>query len=276
MSYAILDSGGGRKLEQVGPYVVERQAATAFWRPRLPDARWKEAVAVHHREQKGGGHWEHRGKVPESWTVRHGGLDLLVRLTPFGHVGLFAEHVEQWAWMDSLIRGAGRPIRVLNLFAYTGGASLACARAGARVTHCDAAKGIVDWARKNAEANRVDTVSWVVEDVNTFVARELRRGSRYHGILLDPPTYGRGAKGELWAVEDHLVGLLDKLTGLLEPDPLFFLLSCHTPGFGGRVLDNLLVDALGSRGGESAHGEMCVTQADGRLLPSGSFARRSW
>lgn len=264
MSYTLLDSGHGRRLEQVGPYRLVRQAASAWWRPRLAD--WR-ADAVHHRADTGGGHWDFARALPERWEVELAGLRLWVKPTPFGHLGLFAEHAAQWAWMAAQL---GRPARVLNLFAYTGGASIACARAGAEVTHVDAARGIVEWAQQNATLNGVDGIRWIVEDVPLFVARERRRGRRYDAVILDPPSFGRGARKELWKIEDHLGPLLEDLRAVLVPEPRFVLLSCHTPGYTGLALRNLVEDWVGP--GPVEHGELFIP-AD-RPLPSGSFARR--
>lgn len=265
-TYRLLDSGDGRRLEQVGPYRLVRQAASAWWSPR---SRWDHVDAVHVRDASGGGHWEYKSKLPEEWEIEHGGVRMLVRPTPFGHLGVFAEHVAQWEWMAARI--AGQPLKVLNLFSDTGGASLACARAGAEVTHVDAAKGVVDWARRNAQLNGLDSIRWVVEDAALFVASAKTSGRTYDGVVLDPPTFGRGAKKELWKVEEHLAPLLRELKDLV-PSPRFFVLSCHTPGFTGLALANLLEDCLGP--GASEHGEMWIPGADGRSLPSGSFARR--
>ncbi len=273
--YRLLDSGGGRRLEQVGPYRLDRQAAGAWWRPRLPAEAWAAADAIHHRSDAGGGEWELRRPLPESWAIEHGGVRMRVKLTPFGHLGLFAEHVAQWAWMQGRLREAGGSPRVLNLFAYTGGASVAAAQAGARVSHVDAAKGIVDWARENAQRNGVDTVQWVVEDAALFVQREHKRGRQYEGIILDPPTFGRGAKRELWKIEEQLPPLLAELSRILSPDAAFFLLSCHTPGFTPLALRNLLGDALGGRSGRIEEGEMFIPEAEGRALPSGAWSRWS-
>lgn len=273
--YQLLDSGGGRRLEKVGPFLLDRQAASAWWRPRSPKEVWAEADAVHLRSDSGGGEWELRRKLPDSWEIEHGGVKICVKLTPFGHLGLFAEHVAQWGWMQERIRATGGESRVLNLFAYTGGASIAAAQAGARVSHVDAAKGIVDWARENALRNKVDTIQWVVEDAALFVQRERRRGRLYEGIVLDPPTFGRGAKRELWKIEEQLPELLSSLATLLSPEAGFFLLSCHSPGFTPLALRNLLGEALGPRGGRLEEGEMFIPELGGRVLPSGAWARWS-
>jgi 23S rRNA (cytosine1962-C5)-methyltransferase len=285
-AYRLLDSGHGRKLEQIGPYRVERQAATAWWKPRLSAGEWKDVDLVHHRSEKGGGHWEVRRPVPEEWVVSHGGLQLIAKATPFGHLGLFAEQAGQWGWLRQVIgaRRAARPAaprpRVLNLFAYTGGATIACARAGAQVTHVDAARGVVDWARRNAERNDVapDAVQWLVDDALAFAAREVRRGRRYDGVILDPPSFGRGAGKQVWKIEDHLPALLAEVAKLLAPEPLVVLLSAHSPGFGPIALSNLLDEALAGHppAALSEEGEMSVADSSRWRLPSGTFARRSF
>lgn len=286
-AYRLLDSGHGRKLEQIGPVRVERQAATAWWRPRLGAAEWKDVDLVHHRSEKGGGHWETRRAVPAEWVVAHGGVELIAKATPFGHLGVFAEHAGQWSWLRERIgaRRAARPEaearpRILNLFAYTGGATLACARAGAQVTHVDAARGVVDWARRNAERNRLgnDAVQWIVDDALAFTAREVRRGRRYDGVILDPPSFGRGSGKQVWKIEEQLPALLAEVARLLAPEPLLVLLSAHTPGFGPIALSNLLDEALAAhpRASLSEEGEMLVEDSSGRRLPSGTFARRGF
>jgi 23S rRNA (cytosine1962-C5)-methyltransferase len=202
-AYRLLDTGGGRKLEQVGPWTVNRTAAQAFWAPKLPARDWDRAHAFHHRSDQGGGRWETRAAIPARWPVALGGLELWTKLTPFGHLGLFAEHASQWSWLRDAV-GAGRgakPIEVLNLFAYTGGATLACSQAGAAVCHVDAAKGVVDWARDNAALNGLSDrpVRWIVDDCAAFLKREQRRGHRYQGLVIDPPTYGRSAR-KVWKI----------------------------------------------------------------------------
>lgn len=275
--YALLDSGGGRKLERVGGFVLDRQAAQAFWAPRLPESSWKAADAIHHRGEHGGGRWEFRRKLPEEWSVSVGGLELAVRPTAFGHLGLFVEHAMHWAWMAESIGHWSRqaePPSVLNLFAYTGGATLACARAGATLCHVDAARGIVDWARENARRNRLQDhpIRWIVEDCTAFLEREVRRGRRYQALILDPPSFGRGARKELWKIEDHLPSLLDLCGRVLVERPHFVLLSAHSPGFTPVVLGNLLAAEWPDRGPVES-GEMVIAGEDGRPLPSGAFAR---
>ncbi|MCA9321406.1 MAG: class I SAM-dependent methyltransferase, partial [Planctomycetes bacterium] len=206
MTYQLLDSGHGRKLERLGPVVVDRQAPGAFWRPRLDRQDWDRSNGVHHRSNQGGGHWEWKQSAPAPWTIEHGTLKFQVKPTPFGHMGLFPEQVGQWHWLgesiDAFCRSKGRAPALLNLFAYTGGSTLAAARAGAEVTHVDAARGVVDWARVNAELNDLGNapVRWIVDDCSRYLERELRRKKRYDGVILDPPTFGRGVRGETWKI----------------------------------------------------------------------------
>lgn len=270
--YALLDSGWEKKWEQFGPFRVVRQAAQAFWPSLREENQWNPLHARHIRSRQGGGHWEYLAELPERWPVQVGSLRFLIKLTDFGHAGVFPEQSESWQWIGRQCRAG---IQVLNLFGYTGGSSLAAARAGAEVTHVDASRGVVGWARENAELNGLVAapMRWMVDDVKKFVARELRRGSRYEGVVLDPPSYGRGGKGETWSIEPDLVPLLQSLSKLLHPDG-FLLLSCHTPGFSALVLANLLARSFPERQGDLQFGEMVIPIAGTRLsLPSGSYAR---
>lgn len=272
--YELLDSGGGRKLERLGPVLLDRQGATAWWSPRLPQDRWDQAWASHVRSSSGGGHWEEHRKVPEAWTVRLSDLALEARATPFGHVGFFPEHRSQWEWMRERIAARqGEEPRVLNLFAYTGAATIAAAAAGAQVTHVDAAQGVVRWAGRNAQLNEIPDgrIRWITDDAAKFVAREQRRGRTYHGILLDPPTFGRANK-KVWNVEVDLQPLLRGIAAILVDDPLFVVLSCHTPGFTPLVLSNLLSEALQGAGPITC-GELSIPESTGRLYPAGAYAR---
>jgi 23S rRNA (cytosine1962-C5)-methyltransferase len=210
--------------------------------------------------------------------VTYGALTLQVKLTDFGHLGFFAEHGAHWQWVHQRIHAARRPIRLLNAFAYTGGMSLAAAMAGASVVHLDAAEGIVAWARHNAQLCGLANapIRWVVEDVSKFLRREVRRGNRYDAVVLDPPSFGRGSKGEVWKLERDLPALLDLCSQVLSPEPLFALLSAHTPGVTPLVLEHLLADMLGHRGGLLMSMEMVIPHRDGaRVLPSGALARWS-
>jgi 23S rRNA (cytosine1962-C5)-methyltransferase len=279
--YQLLDSGNERKLEQVGPYLMVRPAPQAIWQPRLPQAAWQRADARYERDSTGGGTWQFRGTVKREYDILFSSLSLRIKLTDFGHLGLFPEQAANWEWLRGLIRhrlqhSSNRNLHVLNLFGYTGGSSLAASQAGAHVVHVDAAKGVVDWARRNAEISRLHErpIRWLVDDALKFVKREARRSNRYQGIILDPPSFGRGPKGEVFKIEDDLLPLLDECRTLLADDALFILYSGHTPGFTPLVMYNQLA-SIAPKGGELAHGEMVVVDQQGRPLPSGTYARWS-
>jgi 23S rRNA (cytosine1962-C5)-methyltransferase len=279
--YQLIDSGNFQKLEQVGPYRFVRPAAQAVWRPRLGPAAWSQVDAHFSRFSGGDGRWEIRNKrLPEHWHLDVPTIGrLVIRLTDFGHLGIFPEQHDNWQTLSELIesravgRPADQPLSVLNLFAYTGGSSLAAARAGAHVAHVDASKTSVAWARENAEASGLGQkpVRWLVEDVQKFVGREVRRGSRYHGVILDPPSYGRGPRGETWKIEEMLPPLLDDLKKLLADDYAFVLLSGHSAGYTPLALINLLGEICEPAQGEFRSHEMVVREAEsGRALPSGA------
>jgi len=276
--YHLLDTGNGSKLEQVGPYRLGRPVPQALWRPCYAAEVWDTAVARYHRKSSGGGTWTYKSKLPPTWVVTYGDLTLKVRLTDFGHLGFFAEHGPHWQWLRQYVQDARRPIRLLNAFAYTGGMSLAAAAAGASVVHLDAAEGIVAWARDNAQLSGLAEahIRWVVEDVTKFLTREVRRGNKYDAIVLDPPSFGRGSKGEVWKLEHDLPALLDLCSQVLSDQPLCVLLSAHTPGVTPFVLAHLLADMLGTHRGLLTSMEMVIPHSDGtRVLPSGALARWS-
>ena len=274
--YEVLDTGGGEKLERWGSVILRRPDPQTIW-PQNDPALWRQAQAVYHRSERGGGSWEFLTKLPESWTVRHGELRFRVRPTGFKHTGLFPEQAANWDWMDGLIRRSGRTdVRVLNLFGYTGGATVACAAAGAHVTHVDAAKGMVQWAKENRELNRLPETSFrfIVEDALRFVQREIRRGSRYDGILMDPPSYGRGPSGEVWKLEDELFGLIDTCAQVLSENPLFFLVNSYTTGFQASVLANMIGRCVARpHGGKVTAEELCLPVTAGGVLPCGASGR---
>ncbi|MFQ5578780.1 MAG: class I SAM-dependent methyltransferase [Anaerolineae bacterium] len=275
-TYRLLDSGNFEKLEQVGPYRLIRPAPQAIWEPARPADDWAAAHAHYRRSSSGGGRWEFARRLPPHWTVTHYGLTLKVKLTNFGHLGLFAEQGPMWEWIQKQIRAAKKPVTVLNAFAYTGGSSLAAAAAGASVVHLDAAKGVVAWARENARLCNLHhtPIRWLVDDVSKFVAREIRRGSKYNALILDPPSFGRGAKGEVWKFERDLPRLLARCRQLLTPAPRFVLLSAHTPGFTPLALQNLLAGMMAPFRGSVTSFEMTVPEFEsGRVLPSGAMAR---
>lgn len=278
LAYQLLDSGHGRKLEQVGPIRIERQASLALWAPKLPKEEWKMAQAVHVRSEKGGGHWDMKGKIPESWITRVGSLDLHTKLTSFGHLGFFVEQLDEWNEFINIVpliqKRLGRVPKLLNLFGYTGCSSLALAQGGAEVTHVDAAKGIVDWGKDNQKLNvktPPDSIRWIVEDCLTFVEREARRGNFYDGVILDPPSYGRGPKKQLFKIEDNILPLLEAITPILNPEVSLIHFSCHTPGFTPRILENLLRSCLSLEGMKVSSNEMIIHSSldPSRSLPSG-------
>ncbi len=271
--YELLDSGNGAKLERFGEVVLARPCAQAVWQPQRP-ARWKEADATFDREE--GNRWHGRSRLPKEWAIDVDGTRFRLSGTDFGHLGIFPEQRAQWAWIRETVAAAHRPLRVLNLFAYSGGSTLAAARAGAEVCHLDASKGMVQWARANAALNGLEShpIRWIVDDAHKFLNREVRRGRRYDGIILDPPTYGRGGNGETYKIERDLTETLRLCRALLSDAPRFLLLSAHTPGHTPVVLSNVLTQALRGLGGAVSAGEMLLTGApDVFPLPSGAYAR---
>lgn len=277
-TYALLDTGHGAKLEQVGPYRLIRPAPQALWRPTHAASLWETADACFRRHNSGGGTWTYQRPLPSTWTLTYAGLPLRVKLTDFGHLGFFAEHGPHWQWLQQRILAAGRPVRVLNAFAYTGCSSLAAAGAGASVVHLDAADGIVAWARDNAQLAGLTTapIRWVVEDVMKFLMREVRRGSQYDVMVLDPPSFGRGAKGEVWKLERDLPRLLALCRQLLSDAPLVVLLSTHTPGFTPVILERLVAEMMDTHQGTLMSMEMVIPQQGQPCgLPSGVIARWS-
>ena len=271
--YELLDSGNGAKLERFGEVVLARPCAQAVWQPQRP-ARWKTADATFDRED--GNRWHGRNRLPQEWVIDVDGTRFRLSGTDFGHLGIFPEQRAQWTWIRETVAAAGRPVRVLNLFAYSGGSTLAAARGGAEVCHLDASKGMVQWARANAALNGLEShpIRWIVDDAHKFLNREIRRGRRYDGIILDPPTYGRGGNGETYKIERDLTETLRLCRALLSDSPLFLLLSAHTPGHTPIVLGNVLTQALRGLGGAVTSGEMVLAGApDVFPLPSGAYAR---
>ena len=276
-TYKLLDSGHGRKLEQVGPYRLIRPASQALWPPSRPAEFWETAQACYQRGPSGSGSWHHKKhNLPATWTLTYCGLPLRVKLTDFGHLGFFAEHGPHWQWLREQIAAAGRPVRVLNAFAYTGGNTLAAAAGGAQVVHLDAAEGIVAWARENAQiAGLADApIRWIVEDVTKFLSREVRRGNRYDAIVLDPPSFGRGPKGEVWKLTHDLSRLLDLCRQILSDSPLAVVLSTHTPGITPLVLESMLAGVAGLDRNRLCSMEMFIPQCGSHHgLPSGALVR---
>lgn len=275
--YELLDSGSFQKLERFGSVVLSRPCAQAVWQQMLPKSDWQKVTATFFRD--GGNQWRGRDKLPETWVIDVDGTKFQLSSTDFGHLGIFPEQRDQWRRIRETCaeyaKRHGRPARVLNLFAYSGGSTLAAALAGAEVCHVDASKGMVDWARKNAALNGLEEkpVRWIVDDVTKFLERELRRERQYDLLILDPPSYGRGAKGEVFKIENDLPPLLALLGKLMSPQPLGVLLSCHTPELTPISLHHMLLQQFGRKGGKVEHGEMQLRGAKDVLpVPSGSFA----
>jgi 23S rRNA (cytosine1962-C5)-methyltransferase len=278
--YVLLDSGDGEKLERFGDVVLRRPSPQAFWSRRLGDDAWGQAWARYERSSQGGGQWRVDRALPEQWPIDIVGQRLLLKGTGFGHLGVFPEQAPFWTWIRERCQHVGAdPVRLLNLFAYTGGSTLAAALGGAEATHCDASKGVVQWARENAQANALgdSPIRWIVDDALKFLRREARRERVYDAIVLDPPSFGRGPKGEVFKLEESIGELLAACADVLSDRAAFVLLSAHTPGLGSVALRHLLEDTVGPRGAEGclAHGEMLVPATpDVRPLPSGTWA--SW
>ncbi len=275
--YALLDCGDGMKQERWGGHVLIRPDPQIIW-PRRSGRTWEHYDAIYHRSSRGGGRWEYRTRLPEEWTVRYGELKFRIRPTNFKHTGLFPEQAVNWDWFSPLIAGSGRPVEVLNLFGYTGAATIAAAKAGAAVCHVDAAKGMVDWCRRNAELSGMSQapIRYIADDCLKFVRREIRRGRRYDAIIMDPPSFGRGKGGEVWKLENDLWPFLRECRKLLSDRPLFFLVNAYTAYLSPTVLINLLGEALGDnvgRGTLSAGEVGLPVQSDGKILPCGIYAR---
>ena len=278
--YLCLDAGDGEKLEQWGPYVLRRPDPQAIW-PKDPSfGLWNRPDAVYHRSKSGGGSWEFRKVLPEQWKIHYKDLTFKVSPTGFKHTGLFPEQSANWDWMSALIQEhRDEELRILNLFAYTGGATMACSAAGAaEVVHVDAAKGMVAWAKENRDLCGLENrrIRFLVDDTEKFVQREKRRGRTYHGIIMDPPSYGRGPKGEVWKFEEQITPLLKACADILDEHALFFLINSYTTGIGATVLDNLLRSILLPDHPDStvSTGELGIPlQQRDMVLPCGIYGR---
>jgi len=274
--YELLDSGDGRKLERFGTYVLARPCSQALWRPERA-AAWAKADASFDRED--GNQWHGRTNLPKEWNIETVGIRFKLGGTDFGHLGIFPEQRAQWKWIrgevEKVGRGGQRSVSVLNLFAYSGGSTMAAALGGAEVCHLDASRGMVDWARSNAALNGLadHPIRWIVDDAHKFMRREIRRERRYDAIILDPPTFGRGAGGEMYKIERDLKETLELVKGLLSDHPAFVLFSSHTPGLSSVVAENILGQLFPSARLES--GEMLL-EGMGRSCPSGIYCRAVW
>jgi 23S rRNA (cytosine1962-C5)-methyltransferase len=274
--YQVLDTSKGEKLERWGDYLLVRPDPQVIWDTPREHKGWRQKNGHYHRSKKGGGEWEFFN-LPQQWSIRYG--DLVFQLKPFSfkHTGLFPEQAVNWDWFSEKIRQAGRPVKILNLFAYTGGASLAAAAAGASVTHVDASKGMVTWAKENARSSGLEAcpIRWIVDDCGKFVEREIRRGNRYDGIIMDPPSYGRGPKGEIWKIETSIYPFLLKCRELLSEKPLFFLINSYTTGLQPAVLTYMLQLALSGGQVDASEIGLPVAGTD-RVLPCGASGRYFW
>lgn len=275
--YVLLDSGNGEKLEQWGNYLLVRPDPQAIWAKDKTLKLWNKADAYYHRSSQGGGSWEFRKPLPDQWNITYNNLTFKVCPTGFKHTGLFPEQAVNWDWMSDLIQAhAEEHIKVLNLFAYTGAATVACAKAGAEeVVHVDAAKGMIAWAKENRDLNGLSDhyIRYIVDDALKFAEREKRRGHTYQGILMDPPSYGRGPNGEMWKFEKEIPNLIQACLDILDPHPLFFLINSYTTGFSSLVLDNLM-RTMPFPDGHIETGEIVIPMQDRDLaLPCGIYGR---
>ena len=274
--YELLDATSGNRLERWGSAILVRPDPQVVWKNGESTDAWARADAVYHRSSQGGGQWQSFRKLPQKWKIHYGDLTLVVSPTGFKHTGVFPEQGVNWDWYGEKIRNAGRPIKVLNLFGYTGGATLACAAAGASVCHVDASKGIVAWARENADASHLADrpIRWIVDDCAKFVAREVRRGSRYDAIIMDPPSYGRGPGGEIWKLEDNVYDLIALCAQVLSDQPLFVAVNSYTTGLSPAVMEYILKTTLCPRhGGRTSCDEIGLpVTATGGVVPCGATA----
>ena len=277
IQYEIIDAANGKKLERWGDVLLDRPDPQIIWDQKSDIKAWKDADAIYHRSKSGGGEWEYRSQFKPSWQIEYKHLKFNVKPMGFKHTGLFPEQAVYWDFMYDAIKKIKREISVLNLLAYTGGATVSCASAGARVVHVDAAKGMVQWAKENAAVNGLEKapIRYIVDDCVKFVEREIRRGNKYDAIIMDPPSYGRGPKGEIWKFEDELYGLVTKCKQILSDNPLFFIVNSYTTGISHTIVGNLISMTLKpSFGGAVTSDEIGLPiKASGMTLPCGATTR---
>ena len=273
--YEILDMANGEKLERWRDVVLIRPDPQIIWNKKEHEEKWKTANAIYNRSKTGGGSWQYKKKMPSEWKIKYKDLTFNIKPMGFKHTGLFPEQAVNWDWMMEKIKSAKRDIKVLNLFAYTGGATVACLSAGASVCHVDSSKGMVSWAKENVISSRLKDrpVRYIVDDVVKFVNREIRRGNKYDAIIMDPPSYGRGAKGEVWRFEDDITDLVELCTKVLSKKPLFFLINSYTTGISAKVLENILRINI-KNDGIFESGEVGLPMKDSKLvLPCGIYGK---
>ena len=274
--YEVLDTSNGEKLERWGDYFLVRPDPQVLWDTPKKLRQWKKPNGHYHRSHKGGGQWEFFD-LPKTWDIQYKELKFHLQPFSFKHTGLFPEQAVNWDWFSEKIRKANRPVKVLNLFAYTGGATVSCLSAGASVCHVDSSKGMVSWAKENVASSKLNEkkVRYIIDDVNKFVAREIRRGNKYDAIIMDPPSYGRGAKGEVWQFENNIYDLVELCTKVLSDNPLFFLINSYTTGISSTVLANILnLTVNKEHKGKIEAGEIGLPMENSKLiLPCGIYGR---
>ena len=274
--YELIDCSDGQKLERWGGQILVRPDPQAIWKTEKNHPGWRKPSAVYNRSASGGGHWE-KGSLPENWQIKYGELTFNIKPMNFKHTGIFPEQATNWDYAMDRIKSADRPISVLNLFAYTGAATVACAKAGAEVCHVDAAKGMVNWAKENARSSGLGNapIRWIVDDCAKFVEREIRRGHKYDAIIMDPPSYGRGPSGEIWKLEENLWDFVALCSGALSDKPLFVIINSYTTGLSPSVLTYISETIFSSRfGGNSRSEELGIpVSSKGLVLPCGATCR---
>ena len=275
--YKILDMANGQKLEKWGNIILSRPDPQIIWKEKTFPEKWKNVNATYHRSKTGGGSWEYNKKVPEQWQIKYKELTFNIKPMGFKHTGLFPEQAVNWDWMIQKIKNSKREIKVLNLFAYTGGATVACSYAGASVCHVDSSKGMVSWAKENVTSSGLSErpVRYIVDDVVKFVNREIRRGNKYDPIIMDTPSYARGANGEVWQFENNIYDLVELCTKVLSEQPLFFLINSYTTGISSKVLENILYLTVSKKyKGNVSSGEVGLPMENSKLvLPCGIYGR---
>lgn len=278
--YELIDSGLGEKLEKFGNYILARPDKESLWVKKMDEKIWSSADFYYMRTGKSGV-WKNKNNLPRSWKIKYFDLIFNLKPTSFKHIGLFPEQIVNWSWMENIIKKEKEKresVQVLNLFAYTGGATLVCARAGASVCHVDASKQSVVWAKENAKSSGLEDlpIRWIIDDAILFLKREIKRGRKYDAIIMDPPSFGHGPKDELWKIEKNFLDLIDLCSKVLSKDPLFFLINGYTAGYSHIVYQNNLKNIFSSHKGKIEGGELVIKQKDSEiLLPSGIFARWS-
>lgn len=274
--YEIIDMASGEKLERWGNIILIRPDPQIIWNEKTYPEKWKEANARYNRSKNGGGGWQYNKRLPDSWIIKYKDLSFNIKPMGFKHTGLFPEQAVNWDWMIDKIKNAKREINVLNLFAYTGGATVACSYAGAKVCHVDSSKGMVTWAKENIVSSGLENrpVRFIIDDVTKFVQREIRRGNKYDAIIMDPPSYGRGKNGEVWQFENNISDLVELCSQVLSDKPLFFLINSYTTGISSKVLENILYLKLKRKDGKYESGEIGLPMNNSKIvLPCGIYGR---